>query len=153
MPKMVTIRQAQSVDAASVSDVICRTLTTTNAQDYSPTVIERVLENFTPDIVSELLTKRTVFVACIGEQVIGTASLEGSYVRTVFVLPKTQGMGVGKMLMEAVERAAIARGISEIFVPSSVTAREFYTHLGYGHVEGHWFGDEQTFLMQKDLTK
>jgi acetyltransferase (GNAT) family protein len=61
--------------------------------------------------VLQLIGKRTVFVATIGSRVVGTASLDGSVVRTVFVAPDVQARGIGKLLMAEIERTARERNI------------------------------------------
>ena len=58
--------------------------------------------------------------------IIGTASLQGSVVRTVFVDPDHQGKGIGARLMDVVESLARARSIATLSVPSSLTAQGFY---------------------------
>ena len=70
----------------------------------------------------QLIGKRTVFVATVGSRVVGTASLDGSVVRTVFVAPSAQAQGIGKLLMAEIERTARERNIPSLTVPSSVTA-------------------------------
>lgn len=82
-----TIRLALDDDAAEISAVILRALRETNAKDYTNEIIETVERSFSPTEVRELIRKRTVFVASIGSRVVGTAGLDGSVVRTVFVAP------------------------------------------------------------------
>ena len=101
-----TIRPAQHDDAADISAVILRALRETNAKDYTDEIIARVEQGFNPDAVLALMAKRTVFVATIGNRVVGTASLDGRVVRTVFVAPDVQARGIGKLLMAEVERVA-----------------------------------------------
>ncbi|MET4216924.1 GNAT superfamily N-acetyltransferase [Bradyrhizobium sp. LB7.2] len=120
-----TIRLAREDDAAAISAVILRALRETNAKDYTGETIERVERSFSPEVVLQLIGKRTVFVAAIGSRVVGTASLDGSVVRTVFVAPDVQARGIGRLLMAEIERTACARNIPSLTVPASVTAETF----------------------------
>jgi hypothetical protein len=88
-----TIRPACEDDANEISAVILRTLRETNAKDYARETIERIEHSFNPSAVLELISKRTVFVAAIGSRRVGTASLDGSVVRTV---PKASAMEQGQ---------------------------------------------------------
>lgn len=106
-----TIRPALSDDAADISAVILRALRETNAKDYTGEIIARVEQSFSPDAVRALIAKRTVVVAIIGNRLVGTASLDRSVVRTVFVAPDVQARGIGKLLMAEVEHIARARNI------------------------------------------
>ena len=102
------IRPARSEDAEGIIRVIISALRETNAKDYSQAVIARVEGSFSPAAVLDLLERRTVFVAIVEDNIVGTASLDGEVVRTVFILPEYQGRGIGRALMARVERAAIA---------------------------------------------
>lgn len=146
-----TIRPALSDDAAGISAVILRALRETNAKDYTDEIIARVERSFSPDAVLALIAKRTVFVATIGSRVVGTASLDGSVVRTVFVAPDVQARGIGKLLMAQVEHIARARNIPALTVPSSVTAETFYALLGFKAVRDSYHDDERTIIMERSL--
>ncbi|MBB4259159.1 MULTISPECIES: GNAT family N-acetyltransferase [unclassified Bradyrhizobium] len=146
-----TIRPAREDDADGISEVILHALRETNAKDHTDAIIERVGRSFSPDAVRQLIGKRTVFVAAIGSRIIGTASLDGSVVRTVFVEPDVQTRGVGKRLMAEVERAARERNVSALTVPSSVTAEGFYARLGFRAVRDSYYGDERTIVMEREL--
>ena len=146
-----TIRLALEDDAREISAVILRALRETNAKDYTHEIIERVERSFSPSAVRELIGKRTVLVATAGSRVVGTASLDGSVVRTVFVAPNAQSQGVGKLLMAEVERTARERNIHSLTVPSSVTAEPFYARLGFNAVRNEYYGDERTIIMVRSL--
>lgn len=146
------IRLAREGDAEAISRVIVAALRQTNARDYSPDIIDRVAENFSPAAVLRLLGSRTVFVAVEGATVVGTAGLDGAVVRTVFVSPSAQKQGIGSQLMAELERAARANGIAVLSVPSSITAQGFYARLGFEVVEDNHHGDERTVVMRRSLS-
>ncbi len=146
-----TIRPAGLGDAPAISAVIITTLHETNRHDYSSDIITRVERSFSPDAVVTLLSKRTVFVADDSGRIIGTASLDGAVVRTVFVAPDAQGRGVGRSLMAAVMEEARHRAIDILSVPSSVTAEAFYLRLGFIPMRDAWHGDERTIIMERNL--
>jgi len=146
-----TIRPALENDADEISAVILRALRETNAKDYANDIIERVERSFNPRAVLQLMGKRTIFVATIGSRVVGTASLDGSVVRTVFVAPDIQARGIGRLLMAEIERTARERSIPMLAVPSSVTAEAFYARLGFKAVRDSYFGDERTIIMERSL--
>lgn len=146
-----TIRPARDDDADAISGVILRALRETNAKDYTDEIIERIGRSFSPEAVRELIGKRTVFVAVDGNRIVGTASLDGSVVRTVFVAPDVQARGIGKLLMVEVERTARGRNIQALTVPSSITAESFYARLGFIAVRDSHHGDERTIIMERSL--
>ena len=144
-------RVASEDDAVDISRVIIAALRETNARDYPSSVIERVEQNFSPDAVRKLIGKRRAFVAVMGQRTVGTASLDGGWVRTVFVEPGVQGRGVGRLLMGEVERAAREAGLVTLSVPSTVTAESFYAKLGFKVVGDSYYGEERTIIMERSL--
>lgn len=89
-------RSACPSDAQGISRIIFAALRDTNAKDYSEAVIARVERSFSPAAVSELLTRRQVFVALDQDTIVGTASLDDRVVRTVFVDLSSRAMGLAK---------------------------------------------------------
>jgi len=148
-----TIRPALADDAADISAVILRALRESNAKDYTDDIIARVEQSFGLDAVRVLIEKRTVFVAILGRRLVGTASLDESVVRTVFVAPDVQGRGIGRLLMAEIERTARGRNLAALMVPSSVTAETFYAKLGFNALRDSYFGDERTITMERRLSE
>lgn len=151
MEHHVQIRSAKFSDAGHISRLVQNTIRISNAQDYPEAVIERVAANFSTEAIQRLLGNRFVLVATRGEIVVGTASLDGNVVRTVFVAPEVQGSGVGRRLMGAIETTAQGKGTVVIQVPASLTARPFYARLGYCEVQDVFHGGERTVLMEKRI--
>ncbi|MEO1016754.1 MAG: GNAT family N-acetyltransferase [Pseudomonadota bacterium] len=147
------IRLAVQSDAESISALIIVTLRETNATDYSPEIIDRLVDNFTPENVVAHLASREVLVAVQGDIIIGTASLEQSRARTVFVHPSMQGKGVGALLMEEIEALALGAGLKILHVNSSISAQGFYQRLGYSKVRDEYFEDERTIVMSKSINQ
>jgi N-acetylglutamate synthase-like GNAT family acetyltransferase len=147
----VEIRRATLTDADGISRTVIRTLRETNAQDYAPEIIDAVVFNFTPERVTSLIENRQVYVAMVCGKIVGTASLQGSVVRTVFIDPDHQGKGIGSRLMDTIESVAQAKSISSLSVPSSLTAEGFYKKLGYNPVREVLYGNERTIVMMKQL--
>ena len=145
------IRPARPEDAAAISRVIISALRETNAKDYSEAVIARVEQNFSPTAVRDLLERRLVFVAATGDDIVGTASLDGRVVRTVFIKPECQSRGIGRALIAQVERVAIEKGVTVPAVPSSVTAEPFYAKLRFNAVRDSYHGEERTIVMERPL--
>lgn len=148
-----TIRPALEDDSGEISAVILRALRETNARDYTAEIITRLEQSFGPDAVRKLIGRRTVFVAVMDRRVVGTASLDGDVVRTVFVAPDVQGRGIGKSLIAEIERTARGRNIAGLAVSSSVTAETFYARLGFKVVRDSYHGDERTIIMKRSLAE
>ncbi|SEM42111.1 Predicted N-acetyltransferase YhbS [Variovorax sp. YR750] len=145
------VRPALPEDAMGISQVIVRSLRESNAKDYSAEIIARIETNFSPEAVEKLIAHRWVFVAIHDRRIVGTASLDGHAVRTVFVAPEVQSRGIGRQLMAVVEQAAQEKRVAVLSVPSSITAEPFYARLGFKPVRDCFHGDERTIIMERNL--
>nr|WP_225778768.1 GNAT family N-acetyltransferase [Pseudomonas sp. Marseille-Q3773] len=145
------IRPATSKDAAAISRVALAALRESNSQDYPPDVIAQVERSFSLEVVTAQLTKRMVFVALLGEKIIGTAGLDADVVRSVFVDPAHQKVGVGRHLMKVIHATAVRAGVGTVRVASSITAEKFYAALGYQRIRDEFYGVERTIVMEKRL--
>ncbi|HCF7340383.1 TPA: GNAT family N-acetyltransferase [Pseudomonas aeruginosa] len=145
------VRPATSGDAVAISRVVIAALRESNSQDYPPDVIAQVEQSFSPEAIITKLTRRKVFVALLGENIIGTAGLDGDVVRSVFVDPAHQKGGIGRHLMDVIHTAAASSGVGAVRVPSSITAESFYAALGYQKIRDEFHGAERTIVMEKRL--
>lgn len=150
------IRAATPDDAAALSALIWDCVRTSNAADYDAATIDAICANFTPDKVLEKMAVRDVFAAHAGDRLVGTVSLgnvdAGSgKLHSLFVDPARQRGGIGRMLTLHLERHAIGRGLRELRLSSSLTARPFYVRLGYRALEFEPRPDGATWLMVKSL--
>lgn len=84
---------------------------------------------------NDLSTAQPEFVvACDGERIIGTGALEhfgaAALLRSVAVEFARRGSGVGRGIVEELERRARSAGVGEILL-LTLTARDFFAHQGY----------------------
>lgn len=130
----------EAAHAEAVSCIITRNLLEVNTKDYPQKEMQALAEKFRPEDVLAFSRWRRMFCAVEGEKVLGTAGYakippennQGEYyMLSVFVLPEQHGRGIGKMLVQAVERAAAGEGAQILTVPASRTALQFYIKAGY----------------------
>lgn len=145
------IRQATPTDVEEISAVVLRCLRETNARYYPAAIMASVIENFSPEKIAARLIDRVVLVAIVEGMIIGTASLHGNWVRSVFVRPDRQGQGIGARLMAAIEECADTQAVGQLFVPSSINAEGFYRRLGFAHLRDELHGQERVIVMAKSL--
>ncbi|MCP3388855.1 GNAT family N-acetyltransferase [Bradyrhizobium sp. CCGB12] len=148
--KKITIRRAAADDARAVHDIVLRALCETNAKDYPASVIDRLVLTL-PDKVAASLETWHAFTAFVDGRVVGTASLSGHVVKSVFVHPDFQRRGVATRLMAAVESAAIGKSVPTLDVQSSITAQPFYAKWGFTVVREEFYGEERTIVMSKAI--
>ena len=146
-PGAIAIRPARPDDAEELSRVIVGTLQVSNAAEYPPPVIARVSAGFSPEAVTRMIAARRVLVASREDRIVGTASLDGSAVRGVFVLPVAQRLGIGGRLMAEILQMARDIGHDALTLQSSLGAVRFYERLGFAAAGEHLHGEERTVVM------
>ncbi len=137
------IRRFQEKDAAEVSALIATTLRTTNSRDYSPEYIENDVRALQPESILERAGWTHFYVVCDGEKIVGCGAIgpfwgktDESSLFTVFVLPDYQGQGIGRKIIQALEKDAYFLRAKRIEIPASITAAPFYRKMGYGYKNG-----------------
>ena len=149
--EQIAIRRATADDSPAVHEIVLRALRETNARDYLASVIDRLVLTL-PEKVASSLDTWHAFVAIVEGRVVGTASLSGHTVKSVFVHPDYQRGGVATKLMGAVESAAVAQSVRSLNVQSSITAQPFYEMLGFNIVREEFYGEERTIVMSKAIS-
>ncbi|MBR3794735.1 MAG: GNAT family N-acetyltransferase [Clostridia bacterium] len=151
------IRRFEAGDAQEVSALIAKTLRTTNIKDYSPEFIENEVKTLTPEYIAWRASWTHFYVACEGERIIGCGAI-GPYwgsetessLFTIFVLPEYQGKGIGRKIIETLEKDEYALRAKRIEIPASITACEFYRKMGYDYKNGVNETDgEQLYRLEK----
>jgi GNAT superfamily N-acetyltransferase len=138
-----TVRPAEPADYPDLSHLIRGTLRSSNAADYNRQVILNLQRAYSAAALARLAKRRRIWVAVDEDdngRIVGTVSLEDDTVQGLFVAVDRQGEGIGRRLMGYAEAAARAKGRNLVRLSSSLTALQFYLHLGYQEIEAA--GDE-----------
>lgn len=136
LSRAVSIRRARKADAATVAAL--------NGQLGYPAAVEEVRERLSAIM---RITSQAVFVACLGENVIGwidvaiTRHLQSrtfALIGGLVVKDGHRGMHIGRRLCEAAEGWAREMGVGVVRVTSRSTradAHRFYLRDGYTQVK------------------
>jgi GNAT superfamily N-acetyltransferase len=127
----VVIRPFESGDETDVSRLIIDNLMFVNIVDYGEAAVEQLAFFYSPEWMLRYAQSAEVYVAVARSEIVGTATLDQERVRSVFVRMDHHKQGIGKLLMQFVEEAAIGRGRTRVTLLANVGAVEFYRHLGY----------------------
>lgn len=153
----IQIRPAIPEDAPVISTILYesfveyRSLYTSNA--FSVTTPD-------PEQVLERMNEGPVWVAVLKNRIVGTASIvvreDGIYIRGMAVVPETRGSKVGWLLLEEIEKFAIAHGHSRLYLSSTPflhRAIRLYEHYGFRRIDDGPFDLLGTplFSMEKTL--
>jgi GNAT superfamily N-acetyltransferase len=132
----VVVRRAGVEDTDAVVTVLRRSITELCVADHrnDPGVLGAWLENKTAENVRKWIESPGNFmvVAEVGGAVCGVASLGiTGRILLCYLLPEVQSTGVGRALLAGLEAEARRQGIRELSLESTVSARGFYSKLGF----------------------
>lgn len=127
----IVIRRFESGDATDVSRLIIDNLMQVNIVDYGEAAVEQLAIFYAPEWILRYAQSCETYVAEVGSEIIGTASLDRERVRSVFVRTDRHKQGIGKLLMRHVEETARRRNFTRVDLLANVGAVDFYRSLGY----------------------
>jgi len=151
------IRRFIDNDAEQISELIGRNFIEVNSKDYPLDDMIKKSKEFSPEKVRYRAAKGNMYVICEGDIVIGTGtisdfwgSLTESILLTIFVLPEYHGKGIGRKIIEALEKDELFIRAKRVEVCASITACEFYKKCGYEYKDGIKKLDEENhYRMEK----
>lgn len=149
----MNIRRFREEDANEVSALIAETLRTTNIKDYSPDDIENKVKALQPENILERASWTHFYVVCDKKKIVGCGAIgpywgreDESSLFTVFVLPEYQGKGIGKEIIQTLEKDEFFLRAKRIEIPASITGTPFYIKMGYNYKNGIHEPDSQGLL-------
>lgn len=134
------IRPFKAENAEEVALVIAETLRESNSKDYTADYIENCIASHSAEVILKRATAGHMYVTCDRSRIIGCGeiasywgSLTESVLLTIFVLPDYQGKGIGRRIIEMLERDEYFLRTKRIEIPASKTAVPFYKKMGYDY--------------------
>lgn len=147
------VRRFEHRDAKAVSELIVITLRTTNIKDYSSEYIENDVKVLQPQNILDRAVWTHFYVVCDEKRIVGCGAIgpywgkeDESSLFTIFVLPDYQGKGVGRRIMETLEKDEFFLRAKRVEIPASITATPFYLKMGYHYKNGVTLPDEEGLL-------
>lgn len=150
---MMIIRKFKDKDAEQISALIGRNFVEINSKDYPLEEMIKKSKEFSPDKVRNRAANGHMYVACEGDTIIGTGTISDfwgnpteSILLTIFVLPEYHGRGIGRKIIDTLEKDEYFTRANRIEVCASITATGFYKKCGYQYknqikildAEGHY---------------
>ena len=98
------IMRFKNEDSVELSNIIAKTLRTTNVKDYSLEYIENDISILTAEKLIERSSWTNLYVVCDDDKIVGCGAIgsywnkkEESCLFTIFVLPEYQGEGIAEV--------------------------------------------------------
>ena len=129
------IRRAKPSDAAAVYEIIQKAFKE-YANASSLTGLEALQE--TPEDIEEKIKSKVVYVAIIDSEIVGTVRVDITgdlaYISRFAVASSHRNIGIGKALMNLVDKYLLSKGVKEVFLHTAskyTTLMRFYYGRGF----------------------
>ncbi|MBQ9234338.1 MAG: GNAT family N-acetyltransferase [Lachnospiraceae bacterium] len=153
------IRRFKEADADAVSRLIIETVRISNTKDYPVEMMEELVKREQPADVLKRASWTHFYVVESDDQIIGCGAIgpywdkqDESSLFTIFVLPEYQGRGIGRMIVETLEKDEYALRAKRIEIPASITGLPFYQKMGYTFKNGQDKPDEEKLYRLEKYT-
>jgi len=153
------VRRAIPADTAAACEVVRRSITQLCVEDHRGDVatIAAWLANKTPENFAAWISspRHSALTAEKGASIAGFALLNAASgtIVLLYVAPEFRYAGVSKGMLGSLEKHAIAMGIRQLTLESSITALSFYERRGYSRVGDavQGFGVTRCYPLAKTL--
>ncbi|MEH2132255.1 MAG: GNAT family N-acetyltransferase [Nostoc sp.] len=130
-PNHIKIRLAQPQDRNQIFDIRRDAIQILCSRDYSPEQIQALLNDAELEQSQRAGIKDIVFVAEIGEKIVGFSAYSRYWVNALYVHPQYVRQGIGTELLKTIESEACSQNIKTLAVCASITGKPFYEASGY----------------------
>ncbi len=136
----IVIRKFKEPDAKALLEVHRASVQKTAAQDYTPDILEEWSPIVDEKRIEKFLRENSADVRVVAEvdgRIVGFGELvtTENLLGACYVHPEYGGKGVGKKILSKLEEIAREKGLTSLFMDSSLTAERFYNTHGYKTLE------------------
>ena len=131
MIRDIQLRQFNEEDLSSVYRLIQNTVDISYHGVYPIEAIEAFQNHHSEEqILSDAATGYTV-VAESNNEILGTGTLYETNVRRVYISPHHQHKGIGRLIVEELEKKARTEKLTTLDLGASLVSRQFWESLGF----------------------
>ena len=153
----VIIQKFKDEDAERISHILGRNFIEVNSKDYGIKAMTYLAKRYNADWIRQIASYAHMYTFLWERQIVAVGSISGywdslteSIILTVFVIPELHGMGIGRNIIQTLEKDEYALRAERIEIPASITATEFYIKLGYDYKNGvKEIDEEQHYRLEK----
>jgi GNAT superfamily N-acetyltransferase len=127
----IRIRRFSRSDLTAVKELIDSTIDICYSADYPKEAVQYFKQYHCEENILKGEEKGWTIVLEKNNRILGTGTIINDHILRVFVNPKFQKQGLGKLIMNKLEDKAISSGVNKVKLDASLPSKTFYDSLGY----------------------
>lgn len=134
------IRRVEEKEGGEILKLIEESFLDINTKDFSRDYYKEVFSSKSKDEILNKVNKTHMYIALIKNKIVAFGAIDcflekedESIIYPIFVLPEFQGKGIGKKLMEALEKDEYYVRARRIELKVSDKVCDFYKKMGFEH--------------------
>lgn len=134
------IRKFNINDTKEIITLIHRNLLEYNIKDYNLKRMIKFAQEYTIDKIIKIATNGNMYVICDELKIVGCGAImynnflkNECIILSLFVLPEYHNKGIGKKIIETLEKDPISLISKKIIVNASLSSNIFYEKMGFSY--------------------
>jgi GNAT superfamily N-acetyltransferase len=127
----IRIRRFSRSDLAAVKELIYSTIDICYSADYPKEAIQYFKQYHCEENISKGAADGCTIILEKNNHIVAIGTIIDDHIMRVFVNPKFQKRGLGKLIMNKLEDKAISSGVNKVKLDASLPSKKFYDTLGY----------------------
>ena len=130
---MITIRRATPQDRDAIWHVQTRAIEEVCKSHYAKEELQAWSNILKPERYKKAIASNACFVAEDGDRIVGFGHLaqKKGRIEDLYVSPQYVGLGIGKTILQVLEREAEESGLKVLHLSATLNAVPFYERAGY----------------------
>ena len=130
MPE-IQIRQAKEEDLSSIYRLVQNVVAISYDGVYPPEAIEAFQNHHSEEQIRTDSTNGYTIIAEYNNEIVGTGTLYEANIRRLYISPRHQRKGIGRLIMQELEKKALAEKLATLDLGASLVSRQFWESLGF----------------------
>lgn len=129
------LRTATYAEVTQIQRLMYATIDISYSGHYPPRALPLFKTYHSVERIRQRMSDGLFVVVEDSDGLAATGALVGEEIFAVFVSPSRQGLGIGRMVMDALEQRAREHGLDRVRLDASLPSTGFYVNRGYRLLE------------------
>ena len=127
----IQVRQAKEEDLPSIYRLVQNVVAISYNGVYPTEAIEAFKHHHSEEQIRIDATDGYTIVAEYDNEIVATGTLYETNIRRIYISPRHQRKGIGRLIIQELEKKALAEKLTTLDLGASLVSRQFWESLGF----------------------